>query len=349
MNTRSEVTQSIRRFILKNVEEHSADIAAFTAEVFGVSRQSVSRHLRNLVAQGLITATGKTKSRRYYLVTLVEESFSLTVTPEFEESVVWQQRLLPHLDGIAPNVLTICDYGFTEMLNNVIDHSESERVNINLIRNADKVMMNIRDFGVGIFNKIQSELNLNDPRHALLELSKGKLTTDPRLHTGEGIFFTSRVFDNFYIFSGSIGFTQEYKEDGWLFDDIGREHIEGTIVSMDIRTDAEHTIQEIFDRFASGEDDYSFNKTHVVIKLSRYEGENLISRSQAKRILSRVDLFREVSLDFQDIDTIGPSFADEIFRVFPNQHPEILFIPVNTSPQVQRAIQRVRQNSSNTK
>ena len=349
MNTRSEVTQSIRRFILKNVEEHSADIAAFTAEVFGVSRQSVSRHLRNLVAQGLITATGKTKSRRYYLVTLVEESFSLMVTPEFEESVVWHQRLLPHLDGIAPNVLTICDYGFTEMLNNVIDHSESERVNINLIRNADKVMMNIRDFGVGIFNKIQSELNLNDPRHALLELSKGKLTTDPRLHTGEGIFFTSRVFDNFYIFSGSIGFTQEYKEDGWLFDDIGREHIEGTIVSMDIRTDAEHTIQEIFDRFASGEDDYSFNKTHVVIKLSRYEGENLISRSQAKRILSRVDLFREVSLDFQDIDTIGPSFADEIFRVFPNQHPEILFIPVNTSPQVQRAIQRVRQNSSNTK
>ena len=349
MNTRSEVTQSIRRFILKNVEEHSADIAAFTAEIFRVSRQSVSRHLRNLVAQGLITATGKTKSRRYYLVTLVEESFSLMVTPEFEESVVWHQRLLPHLDGIAPNVLTICDYGFTEMLNNVIDHSESERVNINLIRNADKVMMNIRDFGVGIFNKIQSELNLNDPRHALLELSKGKLTTDPRLHTGEGIFFTSRVFDNFYIFSGSIGFTQEYKEDGWLFDDIGREHIEGTIVSMDIRTDAEHTIQEIFDRFASGEDDYSFNKTHVVIKLSRYEGENLISRSQAKRILSRVDLFREVSLDFQDIDTIGPSFADEIFRVFPNQHPEILFIPVNTSPQVQRAIQRVRQNSSNTK
>ena len=349
MNTRGEVTQAIRRFILKHIEEHSADIAAFTAEIFGVSRQSVSRHLRNLVAQGLITATGKTKSRRYYLVTLVEESFSLMVTPEFEESVVWHQRLLPHLDGIAPNVLTICDYGFTEMLNNVIDHSESERVNINLIRNANKVSMTIRDFGVGVFNKIQLELNLNDPRHALLELSKGKLTTDPQLHTGEGIFFTSRMFDNFHIISGSIGFTQEYKEDGWLFDDIGREHIEGTIVSMDIRTDAEHTIQEIFDRFASGEDDYSFNKTHVVIKLSRYEGENLISRSQAKRILSRVDLFREVSLDFQDIDTIGPSFADEIFRVFPNQHPEILFIPVNTSPQVQRAIQRVRQNSSNTK
>ena len=349
MNTRSEVTQSIRRFILKNVEEHSADIAAFTAEVFGVSRQSVSRHLRSLVAQGLITATGKTKSRRYYLVTLVEESFSLMVTPEFEESVVWQQRLLPHLDGVTSNVLAICDYGFTEMLNNVIDHSESERVNINLIRNANKVSMTIRDFGVGVFNKIQLELNLNDPRHALLELSKGKLTTDPRLHTGEGIFFTSRMFDNFYIFSGSIGFTQEYREDGWFFDDLGGRHLEGTLVSMEIRTDAEQTVQEIFDRFASGEDDYSFNKTHVVIKLSRYEGENLVSRSQAKRILARVDLFREVLLDFQDIDTIGPSFADEIFRVFPNQHPEILFIPVNTSPQVQRAIQRVRQNSSNTK
>ena len=36
-------------------------------------------------------------------------------------------------------------------------------------------------------------LDLSDERLASLELSKGKLTIEPRRHSGEGVFFTSRV------------------------------------------------------------------------------------------------------------------------------------------------------------
>ena len=73
--------------------------------------------------------------------------------------------------------------------------------------------MYLHDNGVGIFKKIQTELRLLDERHAILELAKGKLTTDPKRHTGEGIFFSSRMFDQFDILSGGIFFTHKFQAD----------------------------------------------------------------------------------------------------------------------------------------
>ena len=85
-------------------------------------------------------------------------------------------------------------------------------------------------------------------------------------------------------------------------------------------------------------DDLRFRKTHVPIMLSRYPGEQLVSRSQAKRVLARFDNFSEVFLDFADVQDIGQAFADEIFRVFKNAHPEIALYAVNTSPEIDRMI-----------
>lgn len=47
---------------------------------------------------------------------------------------------------------------------------------------------------------------MDDERDAILELSKGKLITDAENHAGEGIFFTSRVFDEFAVISGGLFF-----------------------------------------------------------------------------------------------------------------------------------------------
>ena len=78
------------------------------------------------------------------------------------------------------------------MVNNAIDHSGSVQVAVGLIRDALNTSVYIADEGEGIFLKIQRALNLYDPRKAILELAKGKLTTDPVNHTGEGIFFRPR-------------------------------------------------------------------------------------------------------------------------------------------------------------
>ena len=116
---------------------------------------------------------------------------------------------------------------------------------------------------------------------------------------------------------------------------------------MELNDQVTHTVQQVFEKYAPSDEDFTFNRTHVALRLAKHEGENLVSRSQAKRLMARVDQFREVVLDFTDIDYIGPSFADEIFRVFVNQHPEVTLLPVETSAQVERTIERARQNGSN--
>ena len=69
--------------------------------------------------------------------------------------------------------------------------------------------------------------------------------------------------------------------------------------------------------------------------------ENLVSRSQAKRLLARVDRFKEVILDFADVHSIGQAFADEIFRVFSSQHPDVRIRVVNANDNILKMIRRV--------
>lgn len=101
------------------------------------------------------------------------------------------------------------------------------------------------------------------------------------------------------------------------------------------------TARKIFDQYTSG-DDYGFNKTVVPVRLAQYGNDKLISRSQAKRVLERVDLFKVVLFDFTGLDTIGQAFADEIFRVFHQSHPEIEIHAIHANSEVKRMIHRAQ-------
>ncbi|HEX7593584.1 MAG TPA: DUF4325 domain-containing protein [Anaerolineae bacterium] len=333
-------SQEIRDSILKNIEEHPQDIASFTAGKFSISRQAVHRHIRQLINDGLITVQGATRDRKYELKPLVDFQQVLPLNADLREDKVWREHLRPRLEGVPPNVLSICQYGFTEMVNNAIDHSQGTLLSISLKHTPAIIELGITDNGVGIFNKIQKALNLDDPLHAILELSKGKLTTDPGHHTGEGIFFTSRMFDDFRILSGNLFFNYVETAGDWLLED-QKELLRGTLITLKISPHSTRTTQQVFNRYASGED-YGFTKTHVPVSLARYGDENLISRSQAKRLLTRFERFKEIILDFKGVDTIGQAFADEIFRVFQNQNPKIHLTPINTHDQIEKMISRVK-------
>jgi len=66
----------------------------------------------------------------------------------------------------------------------------------------------------------------------------------------------------------------------------------------------------------------------------------LVSRSQARRVLSGLELFKEVILDFKDIEYIGQAFADEIFRVFPGMYPDTVITAQNANEEVKNMINR---------
>ena len=198
---------------------------------------------------------------------------------------------------------------------------------------------------VGIFNKIQQDFRLEDARTALLELSKGKLTSDKKNHSGEGIYFTSRMFDKFSILSGHLYYSRTRKDgDDWLIESLDKKDVTiGTHIRMSLRTNADWTMRDIFDKY-QGEDLY-FRKTHVPIALARYPGEQLVSRSQAKTSFGEIPDFSEVLFqDFTDVPEIGQAFADEIFRVFKNAHPDTYLAAFNTNATVDKMIKYVQSN-----
>ena len=329
----------IRKFLVENMDRHPSDIVRLTTERFGCTRQAVHKHLQRLIGEGAVTVSGATRNKRYALAPLVTWKKSYTVEGGLAEDVVWRQDIAAQLGKLPENVTHIWHYSFTEMFNNVIDHSEANDVVINLTRTSVATTVEIHDNGVGIFKKIQAALDLADERHAVLELAKGKFTTDPVNHSGEGIFFSSRMFDEFDILSGEVHFSHEFDEkEDWIFHHAPQS---GTLVRMVLHNHTPRTTKEVFDKFTSDED-YGFTKTVVPVKLMKYGDDNLVSRSQAKRLLARFDRFKIVMLDFSGVASIGQAFADEVFRVFRAKHPDVELIPMHASPDVLRMISRAK-------
>jgi len=328
----------VRKFLVEHIEAHPGDVVRLAAEKFGCTRQAVHKHMQRLVAEGAVVVSGTTRSRRYSLAPLLHWDKRYELAPGITEDNVWREDIAPLLGKLPENVLNIWHYGFTEMLNNVIDHSGASHVSVVVTKTAAFTTIEIYDDGVGIFKKIQTALGLADERHAVLELAKGKFTTDPANHSGEGIFFSSRMFDEFDILSGEVYFSHEFgKKEDWVLQQSASRG--GTLVMMKLHNHTARTTRKVFDKFTSDED-YGFNKTVVPVKLMRYGDDNLMSRSQGKRLLARFDRFKIVMLDFSGVASIGQAFADEVFRVFRSRHPEVELVPIHISSDVRRMISR---------
>jgi STAS-like domain of unknown function (DUF4325) len=338
--------EDIRRFLLEHVEKHPNDVAKLASEHFKITRQAVNKHLRRLIFEKSLTEAGETRKRTYKLAPLVEWRKVYTISPELEEHVVWDQDISPVLQPLPGNVMDIWHYGCTEMLNNAKDHSGGTMILVKVAKTAITTEMTIADNGIGIFKKIQEAFNLPDQRYAILELAKGKLTTDPSRHTGEGVFFSSRMFDRFSIGADKVYYGHRLGGDDsdWVME-WGNA---GTTVLMELSNHTARTPKKIFDQYASPDEDYGFNKTVVPVNLAQYGNDKLISRSQAKRVVARLELFKTILFDFTGVPSIGQAFADEIFRVFANEHPTISLLAIHANSEVQRMIARVKLGTTPT-
>lgn len=180
----------------------------------------------------------------------METQLQYTITPTLEEDLVWRNDVLPLLRPMAPNVEEIWQYCFTEIFNNAIDHSGGSAILVEVARAEGRSEIMVSDNGVGIFEKIKKSLGLLDVRHALLELAKGKLTTDPERHSGQGIFFTSRMLDHFQILSQTVYFNAEHKKDDWILE-LKYPYVSGTAVFMNLADDTHRTCSEVFLEYSS--------------------------------------------------------------------------------------------------
>lgn len=329
--------QKIRDFIVKEIENHASDIATLVAKEFGFSRQRAHVYVAREVANGTLIKVGENRWTRYFLAGSKNIEFSIKIKPGLAEDLVWSKYVKPMLISYSENVRNICNYGFTEIFNNAIDHSDGTSIFVNVKVDEKNVNIIIMDNGVGIFQKIQKALRLESMREAILHLSKGKFTTDPSRHTGEGIFFTSRICDSFSIMSDDLYYTFTGK-DWFLSSEKKEEFGEGTFIKLVVSLNSKKTPKEIMDQFSDLE--IGFGKTIVAAALSADPNDPHVSRSQAKRLLMGLEKFKQIVLDFKGVSSVGQAFVDEVFRVFQNEHPDIEIQYLNANPDVDSMIKR---------
>jgi len=226
-------------------------------------------------------------------------------------------------------------YAFTEMLNNAIDHSGAAAATVSWWMSPDAWTFMIFDDGVGVFPNIQRGLGLEDIFSAIQELTKGRTTTAPDHHTGEGIFFTSKAVDFFSLASAGLE---------WIVDNLRDDQAvgvspvtKGTRVVCEIDPDSERELRDVFGRFT--DDDFDFSKSRTVVRLFGL-GVRFVSRSEAKRLLHGLERFKEVEVDFTGVQEVGQGFVDELVRVWPSQHPETVIKPTGMNEAVEFMVRR---------
>jgi hypothetical protein len=172
---------------------------------------------------------------------------------------------------------------------------------------------------------------------AIQDLLKGKETTAPEAHSGEGIFFTSKIAD--FLTLKSFGKKV-------VFDNIGQDiyikdiqSSKGTKVDFVLGLKSKKILSDLFNQYT--DESLQFNKTGVKVKLYNRDVD-YVSRSQARRILAGLDKFQTIELDFHNVETIGQAFADEVFRVWQTGHRDIKITIKNANENILFMIKRAQ-------
>jgi len=243
---------------------------------------------------------------------------------------------------LSDRVISIIRYGFQEMLNNAIEHSGSSKVYVEFSSNKNEVQFIVHDWGIGVFNSIKNKLHRASELEAVQDVLKGKTTTSPKNHSGEGIFFTSKAADTFLLKSFKYTLNVDNKKhDAQIIPEL--RTLRGTLVIFTINKNTHKHLTDIFKRFTEN-DQAGFTTTEIRVKLFTMFSHH-VSRSQARRVLEGLDKFSHIILDFTEVVNIGQAFADEIFRVFQNKHPSIKISAVNMQENVAFMVNRARNTS----
>lgn len=327
--------QSIKRYILEKISQQASSVSQTVASTFSVNPSTIHAYMNELIEDNIIR---KKQRGQYELVSNVFTYELSRADGDLDDDMyAYENCLSGHINGFSDNVRDIWSYAFTEMINNVMDHSMADKVSLVVSQDFLATRVILTDNGVGIFQKIKDYFKLSSMEEAICELFKGKLTTDTTNHSGEGIFFTSKLMDDFFIISSGKVFTNNKYDDSKILD-FALENQKGTCVIMSLSNYTHKTAREVFDAYANVEGGFIRTK----IPLKNIFDVSPVSRSQAKRVCNRLDKFKEVIVDFDSIVWIGQAFAHQLFVVFANNHPDIELIPINMNEDVTKMYNHVK-------
>lgn len=334
MKFNSEKKKSIIIYLLEKIVQNDDGISKSVSEAFSVNQNTVHTYINELVDENIIK---RVKRGQYELVKAIHEYDLKRENGDLDtDTYAYDYCLEQHISHLSPNVQAIWSYSFSEMINNVMDHSNAKDVKIIIEQDYLNTSVMIVDNGIGIFQKIKEHFKFSTLDEAICELFKGKLTTDSQNHSGEGIFFSSKMMDDFFIVSSGKIFTTN-KYDNSKIISIAAETEIGTGVIMSLSNFSLKNPQEVFDLYANV--DGGFIKTKIPMK--NIFDSSPVSRSQAKRVCNRLEKFREVVIDFEGVQWMGQGFAHQLFVIFTREHPDIQLVPINMNEDVTKMYNHV--------
>jgi anti-sigma regulatory factor (Ser/Thr protein kinase) len=257
-----------------------------------------------------------------------------------QEDLPWQRDFAPNF-ALPLHVGRMVQHAFTELLNNAIDHSGGTSVTVSLRQTPTHVQLLVSDDGCGVFDKIAGTYDIADPNLAMLELSKGRLTTAPQEHTGRGLFFSSQLADVFDLHANGTAYVRRaWDTSGWR---PGKAlPRQGTSIYFAVALDTTRTLDQVLGAWSLDGSGIAFDRTVISLRLLAGEGQALDSRAQARRVTARLERFKRAEIDFDGVPDIGHAFADELFRVFGLNHRSVELVPINATRRILALIDNAR-------
>ena len=302
-------SNQIKKFILDNINHHKKDIIQTAIQRFGISRQAVLKHMHFLIDQKQVVAHGKTRDRFYELRPYVNFSKTIDIDSEFSIESILKNQIFPHFSSLSINVHEICEFSISAVLQNIVDHANATKLYYKIFMNHKDIHIIVSDNGCGLFEHMRSLLNLENNKVAAIELAKGRVTTDPDHHSGDELNTVIQLFDKVTIDASGKSLTFIDKTKDWTIKHSTQKH--GTRIHLEIESNSEKNCKEIFQNIFNGKQ----NSVRIPINLLKIEKSELVnSRAQAQSILRNISDCKNIEFDFNNIDLIGPAFADELVR-----------------------------------
>jgi anti-sigma regulatory factor (Ser/Thr protein kinase) len=318
---------------------HPHDLATQLTQRLDISRSAVARLIARLVDNQWLRRDGTPRRPRFApgLLRQVVRRYRLA---GLDEHTPWARDFAPSF-ALRANIARLAQHAFSELVNNAIEHSGGSGVTVSMRQTPTHLQLLVSDDGCGLFDRVGRSFELHDPAIAMLELSKGKLTSDPDRHSGRGLYFTARFAEVMDLHANDTAFQHRvWQRHHWQRTRAAAHG--GTSVFVAIALDSTLELDAVLREHSHDGQGYGFERTVVPLQLLTASGSGLESRAQARRVAARLQQFRRAEVDFGGIAEIGHGFADELFRVYARSQPGVELVPLNMAERVRALVASVR-------
>jgi DNA-binding MarR family transcriptional regulator len=135
--------QAIRHYILEKIDQKDPALSKTVSETFGINQATVHNYIKELIQEGIVH---RVKRGEYDLVSQVYTHLLKRSEGHLDsDTYAYETHFKKHIAAFAPNVREIWDYAFSELANNVMDHSNAANLHLLILQDYLKTTVFLTD------------------------------------------------------------------------------------------------------------------------------------------------------------------------------------------------------------